>query len=215
MGRSRGTTSRPSRWVRRQAQGSQPKGPPGEHGLFRNPSPAVQHPSSAQLVLRPRDSLLCGLSPKHLTPNSHHRVAPPPLKIASPTPLPATHLPPCLASPSPLPHTVRPRQVPVVEADVMAGPAVLPIHDAPFGRLSGAICFDLDHAHYAAQVGCRAWYSCWLAPQSAGLCLNLNPDPPPLQAARQDFGLLLQPSWPPPCALPPPPPPPAGCPAGR
>ncbi len=34
----------------------------------------------------------------------------------------------------------------------MPGPAQLPIHDSPFGRLSGAICFDLDHAHYALKV---------------------------------------------------------------
>ena len=43
--------------------------------------------------------------------------------------------------------------VPVVEADVRPGPPVLPVHDAPFGRLGGAICFDLDHPSYILQVG--------------------------------------------------------------
>ena len=35
---------------------------------------------------------------------------------------------------------------------MIPGPAALPVHDAPFGRLSGAICFDLDHAHFVSQV---------------------------------------------------------------
>ncbi|KAG2439485.1 hypothetical protein HXX76_004839 [Chlamydomonas incerta] len=55
--------------------------------------------------------------------------------------------------------------VPVVEAHVIAGPARMPIADSPYGRLSGAICFDLDRPLYTRQAG----------------------------AARVD--LLLQPSW--------------------
>ncbi|GAX76103.1 hypothetical protein CEUSTIGMA_g3546.t1 [Chlamydomonas eustigma] len=55
--------------------------------------------------------------------------------------------------------------VPVVEDDVIAGPAQLPIHDSPFGRMSGAICFDFDHPHFA------------------------------LQAAMQYVDIMLQPSW--------------------
>ena len=55
--------------------------------------------------------------------------------------------------------------VPIVEDDVKPGPAQLPFHDSPFGRLSGAICFDLDHAHFA------------------------------LQAAKNKADIFLQPSW--------------------
>ncbi|KAG2501955.1 hypothetical protein HYH03_000453 [Edaphochlamys debaryana] len=55
--------------------------------------------------------------------------------------------------------------VPVVEAQVVPGPPVLPTADSPYGRLGGAICFDLDRPSYIRQAG----------------------------AARVD--LLLQPSW--------------------
>lgn len=47
----------------------------------------------------------------------------------------------------------------------VTGDATLPIHDSPFGRLSGAICFDLDHAHFA------------------------------MTAAQQGVDIMLQPSW--------------------
>ncbi|KAG2445228.1 hypothetical protein HYH02_008696 [Chlamydomonas schloesseri] len=43
--------------------------------------------------------------------------------------------------------------VPVVEAHVIAGPARMPIADSPYGRLSGAICFDLDRPLYTRQAG--------------------------------------------------------------
>ena len=55
--------------------------------------------------------------------------------------------------------------VPIVEDDVVGGPPILPIHDSSFGRLTGAICFDLDHPHYA------------------------------LQAAKAEVDIFLQPSW--------------------
>lgn len=55
--------------------------------------------------------------------------------------------------------------VPIVENDVVAGPPILPTHDSRFGRLTGAICFDLDHPHYA------------------------------LQAAKAEVDIFLQPSW--------------------
>eukprot|EP00198_Chlamydomonas_reinhardtii_P001342 XP_001690677.1 predicted protein [Chlamydomonas reinhardtii] len=43
--------------------------------------------------------------------------------------------------------------VPLVEAHVIAGPARMPIADSPYGRLSGAICFDLDRPLYTRQAG--------------------------------------------------------------
>ena len=55
--------------------------------------------------------------------------------------------------------------VPLVEANVQAGPAVLPVHDSVFGKLGGAICFDMDYPSYI------------------------------LQAGQQKVDLLLQPSW--------------------
>ena len=39
--------------------------------------------------------------------------------------------------------------VPFVEANVQPGPAILPIYESSrFGKLSGAICFDLDFSNY-------------------------------------------------------------------
>mmetsp|Transcript_32546 Transcript_32546/g.71833 ORF Transcript_32546/g.71833 Transcript_32546/m.71833 type:complete len:682 (+) Transcript_32546:94-2139(+) len=55
--------------------------------------------------------------------------------------------------------------VPVVEGNIGAGPASLPLYDSPFGRLSGAICFDYDHPMFM------------------------------LQAAWSQVDMMLQPSW--------------------
>ncbi|GFR43434.1 hypothetical protein Agub_g4515 [Astrephomene gubernaculifera] len=46
--------------------------------------------------------------------------------------------------------------VPLVEAGVVAGPAHLPVADSPYGRLGGAICFDMDQPQYVRQAGAAA-----------------------------------------------------------
>jgi apolipoprotein N-acyltransferase len=43
--------------------------------------------------------------------------------------------------------------VPVIEADIEAGPGNLLFADTNYGYLSGAICFDLDYPQYIAQAG--------------------------------------------------------------
>ena len=44
--------------------------------------------------------------------------------------------------------------VPLVEADIAAGPRVLPTHDSIYGlRLGGAICFDFDYTDFIRQAG--------------------------------------------------------------
>lgn len=43
--------------------------------------------------------------------------------------------------------------VPIVEANITAGPATIPIEDTPFGRLGGAICYDMDFPLYIRQAG--------------------------------------------------------------
>ena len=55
--------------------------------------------------------------------------------------------------------------VPIIEADVVPGPPVLATHHSPWGKLGGAICFDLDHPFYLRQAGV------------------------------EDVDILLQPSW--------------------
>ena len=46
--------------------------------------------------------------------------------------------------------------VPVVESNVKAGPAELPTAHSAYGKLSGAICFDLDFPQYIAGAGREA-----------------------------------------------------------
>ncbi|KAG0086826.1 hypothetical protein BGZ93_007159 [Podila epicladia] len=55
--------------------------------------------------------------------------------------------------------------VAMVETTVQAGPQVLPVADTKYGRLGGAICFDLDFPNFMAQGG------------------------------QQEVDILLQPSW--------------------
>ncbi|KAF8984158.1 hypothetical protein BGZ52_013089, partial [Haplosporangium bisporale] len=55
--------------------------------------------------------------------------------------------------------------VAMVETTVQAGPQVLPVADSTYGRLGGAICFDLDFPNFMAQAG------------------------------HKDVDILLQPSW--------------------
>lgn len=55
--------------------------------------------------------------------------------------------------------------VAMVETTVQAGPQVLPVADTTYGRLGGAICFDMDFPNFMAQAG------------------------------RKDVDILLQPSW--------------------
>ena len=43
--------------------------------------------------------------------------------------------------------------VPGVEDDVDAGPEDLPTHESPYGKLAGAICFDLDFPNFIRQAG--------------------------------------------------------------
>jgi apolipoprotein N-acyltransferase len=42
--------------------------------------------------------------------------------------------------------------VPFLEAGVQPGPPVVPTAESAFGRLAGAICFDLDHPLYMRQA---------------------------------------------------------------
>jgi apolipoprotein N-acyltransferase len=48
---------------------------------------------------------------------------------------------------------VKAHPVPLVEANVQPGPAILPIKESVYGRLGGAICFDLDFPSYIWQAG--------------------------------------------------------------
>ena len=50
----------------------------------------------------------------------------------------------------PLPTVPAPRPIPSRRP---AGPAHLPVAVTPYGRLSGAICFDLDHPSYVRAAG--------------------------------------------------------------
>lgn len=44
---------------------------------------------------------------------------------------------------------VKSHPVPFVEAGVVAGPSHLPTYDHPtFGKLGGAICFDMDYPSF-------------------------------------------------------------------
>lgn len=43
--------------------------------------------------------------------------------------------------------------VPLIEADVSPGPEVLPVYDSKYGRLGGAICFDMDYSSFMYQAG--------------------------------------------------------------
>jgi apolipoprotein N-acyltransferase len=46
--------------------------------------------------------------------------------------------------------------VPLIEADVKAGPSVLPLYDTQFGRVGGGICFDLDYPDFIRQAGANS-----------------------------------------------------------
>jgi apolipoprotein N-acyltransferase len=45
--------------------------------------------------------------------------------------------------------------VPGVEDEVVPGPNHLPTHDSPYGKLGGAICFDLDFPNFIRQAGSK------------------------------------------------------------
>ncbi|GLC43321.1 hypothetical protein PLESTB_001340700 [Pleodorina starrii] len=53
--------------------------------------------------------------------------------------------------------------VPIIEAQVVAGPPRLPTAPSPYGTLGGAICFDMDRPQYVRQAG------------AAGVALLLQP----------------------------------------
>ena len=39
--------------------------------------------------------------------------------------------------------------------DVRSGQSIMPMHTSPFGKLSGAICFDLDFPRFIHQAGVK------------------------------------------------------------
>ena len=43
--------------------------------------------------------------------------------------------------------------VPLIESDVSPGPEILPVYDSKYGRLGGAICFDMDYSSFIYQAG--------------------------------------------------------------
>lgn len=57
--------------------------------------------------------------------------------------------------------------VPIGEAEIVAGPKGLPLQDTPFGRLSGAICYEADHHHYVHEVRRTVYVG------GGGLCISL------------------------------------------
>ena len=91
--------------------------------------------------------------------------------------------------------------VPFVEANVQPGPAILPIYESSrFGKLSGAICFDMDFSNYILSkftyISCyililytHAIFIIFLILIIFFTIVSLK------DAGKQNVNIFLQPSW--------------------
>lgn len=81
--------------------------------------------------------------------------------------------------------------VPLVESNVKAGPAKIPVYNtADYGKLAGAICFDMDYAQYIVQAG-RAGVNIMLQPSWTWNAINYRHfDGNALRAVENGFTLF-------------------------
>lgn len=80
--------------------------------------------------------------------------------------------------------------VPLIESNIAAGPKVIPVADTRYGRLGGAVCFDMDYPDLIAQAG-RLGVSIMLQPSwTWGALFTRHFDGNALRAVENGFSIF-------------------------